>query len=163
VLYIATCLLGAPPTEPFVCRYIHVSSLHQSRISGDGINERFKNTARNREELFATTLFRYGYFSDALRRNGQRHLCLQCRATNSFGTAHVDMGTLSGLSRDSYVYRQRVLRLPGIGLLFRVDVFNTFNRQLRRTGRFLSGTTFGIITSTPSPTRQFQLSAKYRF
>jgi hypothetical protein len=85
--------------------------------------------------------------------------------TNSFGTAHVGTERAPGyriidmsIFKEFRTYKEEVI-------LFRADAFNTFNlASYAAPGSSASSTaSFGLITSTLSPARQFQFSAKYRF
>ncbi|HEY1743204.1 MAG TPA: TonB-dependent receptor [Granulicella sp.] len=84
--------------------------------------------------------------------------------TNSFGTARVNSERAPGyriidmsVFKEFRTYKEQVI-------LFRADAFNAFNlASYAAPGNSVSSSTFGQITSTLSPARQFQFSAKYRF
>lgn len=83
---------------------------------------------------------------------------------NTFGTAHVNTERAPGyriidmsLFKEFRTYKEQVL-------LFRADAFNAFNlASYAAPSNSVNSSTFGQITSTLSPARQFQFSAKYRF
>lgn len=83
---------------------------------------------------------------------------------DTFGTAHVGTERAPGyriidmsLFKDFSTYKEQVLSL-------RVDAFNAFNiASYSAPSNSVNSTTFGQITSTLSPARQFQFAAKYRF
>jgi hypothetical protein len=85
-------------------------------------------------------------------------------ATNSFGTARVGTERAPGyriidlsVFKEFHIFREH-------SILFRVDAFNAFNlASYSAPTASVSSTSFGRITSTLSPARQLQLSAKYRF
>jgi hypothetical protein len=84
--------------------------------------------------------------------------------TNTYGTAHVNTQRAPGyriidmsLFKEFRTYKEQVI-------LFRADAFNTFNMaSYAAPGASVSSSSFGLIASTLSPARQFQISAKYRF
>jgi Carboxypeptidase regulatory-like domain/TonB dependent receptor len=84
--------------------------------------------------------------------------------TNTFGTAHVNSERAPGyriidmsVFKEFRTYREQVI-------LFRADAFNAFNMaSYSAPSNSANSSTFGLITSTLSPARQFQFSAKYRF
>lgn len=84
--------------------------------------------------------------------------------TNSFGTAGVGTERSPGYRIiDMSVFKEFAL-FKGQSILFRTDAFNAFNMaSYAAPASSVSSTTFGRITSTISPARQFQFSAKYRF
>jgi hypothetical protein len=85
--------------------------------------------------------------------------------TNTYGTAHVNTERAPGyriidmsMFKEFRTYKEQVI-------LFRADAFNTFNiASYAAPGNTVtSSASFGVISSTLSPARQFQFSAKYRF
>ncbi len=85
--------------------------------------------------------------------------------TNTYGTAHVNTERAPGyriidmsIFKEFRTYKEQVI-------LFRADAFNTFNlASYAAPGSSVSSpSSFGLISSTLSPARQFQFSAKYRF
>ncbi|MFC6644162.1 TonB-dependent receptor domain-containing protein [Granulicella cerasi] len=85
--------------------------------------------------------------------------------TNTYGTAHVGTERAPGYRiidmsffKDFRTYKEQ-------SLTFRLDAFNAFNlASYAAPGASVStASTFGLITSTLSPARQFQFAAKYRF
>lgn len=84
--------------------------------------------------------------------------------TNSFGTARVGTERAPGyriidmsMFKEFRTYREQVI-------LFRADAFNAFNMaSYAAPNSTVTSTSFGMITKTLSPARQFQFSAKYRF
>jgi hypothetical protein len=85
-------------------------------------------------------------------------------SSGQFGTAHVNTERAPGyriidmsLFKAFTTYKEQTL-------LFRVDAFNAFNlASYAAPSASASSTAFGQITSTLSPARQFQFSAKYQF
>ena len=83
---------------------------------------------------------------------------------NTFGTAHVGTERAPGyriidmsVFKEFRTYKEQVI-------LFRADAFNAFNMaSYAAPTASVSSAGFGLIASTLSPARQFQLSAKYRF
>jgi hypothetical protein len=97
--------------------------------------------------------------------NGVRQPCAYGPdLTNTFGTARVNTERAPGyriidmsLFKEFRTYKEQVI-------LFRVDAFNAFNIvSYAEPAASVSSTTFGQITASLSPARQFQFSAKYRF
>ena len=81
-----------------------------------------------------------------------------------FGTAHVNTERAPGYRIiDMSVFKEfRTFREQAF--VFRADAFNAFNMaSYAAPGNSVSTSTFGLITSTLSPARQFQFAAKYRF
>jgi hypothetical protein len=84
--------------------------------------------------------------------------------TNSFGTAGIGTERAPGYRIiDMSVFKEFRL-FAGHSIQFRTDAFNAFNlASYAAPTASVSSTTFGRITSTNSPARQFQFSAKYKF
>ena len=84
--------------------------------------------------------------------------------TNTFGTSRVNTERSPGyriidmsIFKEFRTYREQTL-------IFRADAFNAFNlASYAAPGNSVSTSTFGLITSTLSPARQFQFALKYRF
>jgi hypothetical protein len=84
--------------------------------------------------------------------------------TNTFGTAHINTERAPGyriidmsVFKEFTTFREQVI-------VFRADAFNAFNiASYSAPNNSITSSTFGLISGTLSPARQFQFSAKYRF
>lgn len=83
---------------------------------------------------------------------------------NTFGTTRVGTERAPGYRIVDMSVFKEFATYKEQSLTFRADAFNAFNlASYAAPGNSASSTTFGLITSTLSPARQFQFSLKYRF
>jgi len=93
------------------------------------------------------------------------HCAYGVESQNSFGTSHVNTERAPGYRIIDMSLFKEFRTFRDEALMFRVDGFNVFNlASYGAPGASVSSSSaYGVISSTLTPARQFELSAKYRF